>query len=319
MDEFALIDVLRSALGGDRDGCEGIGHDGVVLRPGDGRVVVTDTMVEGVHFRRDWSTPDDVVWKLLASNVSDLWAMGARPGPWLLNATVDEGPAWVEAFARSGRAFCAAWAPDAALVGGDTTRAAAGGVVLSVTWIGAAERPAGRAGARAGEGVWIDGPVGLAAAGLEALRRGEGDDPRWARLVAAHRRPDLGGPGGGPVPAWVSAAVDVSDGLASDVGHVARASGVRVVLDGRGGFPGFAELTAAGDAWGIDPLTWQVAGGDDYVRCAVAAEAPGPAWTRIGHVEAGEAGLTLIGPDGTPWARYPAGYRHSFLSRPEAP
>jgi thiamine-monophosphate kinase len=313
--EFAWIATVRDALGRGRTGVEGIGHDGVVLRAEDGRVVVCDTMVEGIHFRRGWSSIQDVGWKLVASNISDLWAMGARPSAWFLSVAVDDADEWfpplIEGFADALERF----APNAALVGGDTTRAAPGHAVLTVTFVGTARRPSGRGGAQPGDTVWVDGPIGWAAAGLEALRRGEEMLPDVRDLVVVHRRPLLGFSAAGPAPEQMTACVDVSDGLSADLWHLATASGVRIVLDAGDRLPGHDALADVASRWGTDPLAWQLAGGDDYVRVGCSAGPLAPPWRPIGRVESGEPSLTLIGPDDSARVLVPEGYRH-FPERP---
>lgn len=303
--ETAFIEVLRDRLGGARTGVEGIGDDGVVLRVDDGRVVGCDTMVEGVHWRSDWSSPADVGWKLVASNVSDIYAMGAVPTAMVLAATIGRGGWDVRAFADGMATARDALAPGLVLVGGDTTTGATS--VFSLTVFG---RRVGHAttrdGAQPGDALWCDGPLGHAAAGLAMLAA---DGGASGPLVDAHRRPRFVPP---IVDQWdaagVHAAIDISDGLAIDAWRMARASAVSLVLDAP--LPGAAELDDVAARLGVDPLRWQLAGGDDYVRLVAAERSPGPAFVRVGAVRSGPPGLTLIQADGTSRQLDPDGYRH---------
>jgi thiamine-monophosphate kinase len=224
----------------------------------------------------------------------------------LLSMSLDDPSWWLPGLEEGFVAAVAAMAPHAALVGGDTTRAEAGRVVLSATFFGATDAAVSRAGARPGDDVWVDGPLGWAAAGLEALRRGEADAAGLEELVRAHRRPALHR-GAGPV-RGARAAIDVSDGLAADLTHVARASGV--ALEVRLPLPGHEALEAVGRRWGLDPVAWQLGGGDDYVRVAVGERPHGRTWTHVGTARADGPPLTVLGADGSRTTLGPAGYRH---------
>ncbi len=278
VNELDFIDALREALSPPSPA--GIGDDGACVDLRDA-VVCTDTMVEGVHFDRSYSSWADVAWKLLASNISDCLAMGGEPVSWLLNCALAGTP---EVRGDTGliagfRACADAWTGGALpLIGGDTARASCN--VLSVTVLGRLQGPVlTRSGAVIGDRIWLDGDVGLAAAGLAALREAQAG-PAWERAVQAHRRPAP--PRARANPASVHAAIDVSDGLAIDLMRVATASRVGIELHGE--IPGNAYLR------GLDPDRvdeWQLRGGDDYVRVLVSPEAPGAHCTAIGHVTGG--------------------------------
>lgn len=308
MRESEIIDRLRGRLGAGRSSPYGIGDDAAILLPEDGRVIALDALCEGVHFDRRWSTPADAAFKAFATNVSDLWAMGAEPRCWLLalglppsDTTGDVVDQLVSGFADAAEAL----GVHAPLVGGDTVRAPA--LVLSVTMIGAADgTPLLRSGATPGLGLWVDGPLGLAAAGLDALRAGT--PQRWPELVAAHRRPlprrltahDAAARG-------IVAAIDISDGLARDATRLATASGVGIEIFGE--LPGLDALTDAAEQLAIDPLGWQLHGGDDYVRL-VAARDPGQGWTRVGSTLDPALGLTLCRADGSRAPLGDIGFEH---------
>lgn len=276
----------------------GPGDDAAVLRAEGGRIVATtDLLVEDRHFRRDWSTAYDIGRKAAAQNLADVAAMGARPTALLtgLAAVPDLPVAWVERLADGLREESRT--VGASVVGGDVVRAEA--VTLAVTALGevAADAPVTRSGARPGDTVAVRGRLGEAAAGLELLRRGV-REPR--RLVAAHHRPTPpyeAGPAAARLGA--TAMIDVSDGLAADLGHVADASGVRVDVD-TAALPVPEPLREAARALDVDPRTWLLAGGEDH---ALAATFPPrvalPArWTVIGRVAHGSG----VAVDGEPYA-----------------
>ena len=308
--EDALIALLHQRLGGGRQGDEGIGDDGCRLRSDDGSVVVLDTMVEGVHFRSDWSTWSDIGWKLLATNVSDLYAMGAQPRVFLLSLSLPQSFSWsaIEGLVEGLEAGVAAWGP-LALVGGDTT-GSPGPVVLSATIVGAQQGQAlwSRSRAIAGASLYLDGPVGWAAAGLAVLRGERCGGSQAAPFVRAHQRPDV------RTPAWgvdAHACIDVSDGLARDAWRLARASGTHLYMEGS--LPGEdALLSCFGEEEGARVALegWQWHGGDDYVRLW-AAPAPVPGASRIGWVERGPAGVSYRRSAQEPWRPVPErGWTH---------
>ncbi|HEX4430001.1 MAG TPA: thiamine-phosphate kinase [Frankiaceae bacterium] len=226
--EFGLIARL-SAAAGTPPSPYGPGDDAALVSTSDGRVVVTtDLLVEGTHFRRDWSDAYDIGRKSAAQNLADVAAMGARPTSLLigLGAPARFPTAEFDALAAGIRDECAE--AGAVLIGGDLV--AAPQLVISGTALGVLEGrpPVLRSGARPGDLVGVVGRLGWAAAGLRLLLAGERHGP----LIDAHRRPRppyaLG-----PVLAAVGATsmCDVSDGLVSDLGHLAQASGVTFEID----------------------------------------------------------------------------------------
>jgi thiamine-monophosphate kinase len=322
----------------------GIGDDAAVLAVPDGRVVATtDFLLEGTHFRRDWSGAADVGHKAAARSLVDLAAMGAEPSALLvaLAAPGDLPVSWARELAQGLAAECAR--AGASVIGGDTARA--GQVLLAVTGLGdlAGRAPVRRSGAAPGEEVAVAGPLGHAAAGLALLSAGLSDDP----LVVEHLRPAPpydAGPEAADLGA--TAMIDVSDGLLADLGHVAAASGVRIDLASDALRPGEALLTAAravreaarhapsgrtgpvsrpgpadtsvsADALQIEALGWVLSGGEDH--SLVATFPPGtrlpPRWRVIGTVRpgGGRPGHGVV-VDGQPWAQAP-GWDH-FALRP---
>lgn len=234
----------------------GIGDDGAVLRPPAGfdQVVVTDTIIEGRHFPERFP-PADIGWRALAVNLSDIAAMGAAPRFAFLNLTLADPDAnWLNDFARG--FFALADASGTLLAGGDTTQ---GALSVTVTVIG--EVPEGRAimrrGAKPGDIVCVSGTPGDAAAGLELWQR----TPEHP-LARRFRRPEPRLKLAANLRDVATAAIDVSDGLAADLGHVLDASGVgaRIELDGLPVSPALAAYSKAA-------RDFVLAGGDDYELC----------------------------------------------------
>ncbi|HZU84779.1 MAG TPA: thiamine-phosphate kinase [Polyangiaceae bacterium] len=308
MDETTRIALLARVLG---DGAPaagvevGIGDDAAVLeapRPGSRLVWTIDEQVEGVHFRRELLAWRDVGWRSFMAAASDVAAMGASPWCALCAMVLpgDVDGAVLREIALGQRE--AADAVRAPVVGGNLSRGPA--VSLATTLLGTCERAVERRGAEPGDGVWLAGRVGLAAAGFAALARARegGREARGAQAatdamppalceaVDAWRRPRALVAEGRAMGAVARAAVDVSDGLARDAGHLAEASGVRVVLD-ESALRSDAALIAAAGALGADPLELALHGGEDYALVA-ASRAPIPGFRRIGEVREGR-GLAL--------------------------
>jgi thiamine-monophosphate kinase len=296
--EFELIAAIRAVLPPDPSAIVGIGDDAAVLPTPDGRVVAsTDLLVEGRHFRRDWSAPRDIGAKAAAQNLADIAAMGAVPAALLFGLAIpgDIEAAWVVDVARGMAAECGR--AGATIVGGDVSSADA--VMLAITALGnlAGARPVTRAGARAGDVLAISGPVGQSAAGLALLLAGSAESsPTTSRLAAAHRRPQpdyQAGPRAAA--AGATAMIDVSDGLVADLGHIADASGVTLsVVTER--LPGVGELSAAAGVLGADWREWALAGGEDHALAATfpaLSDVPST-WTVIGAAGPG-AGVRVDG------------------------
>jgi thiamine-monophosphate kinase len=305
--EFALIARILGRLG-PTPGLEvGPGDDAAVVAAPDGRVVATtDLMVEGRHFRHDWSTGYDVGRKAAASNLADVVAMGARPTAILvgLAAPADLALEWVDALADGLRDECAV--VGAVVAGGDIVRSDT--LTVSVTALGDLEgrAPVTRAGARPGDRVVLAGWPGRAAAGLALLEGGHGDHP----LADAHRRPQPPYPFGLALARdGASAMIDISDGLVADLDHVAMASGVRIELIAAT-LPLDRMVAEAADLLGVDPFEWIAGGGDDHCFAATVRADSSTDLPRIGDVvalAAREAATALFLDHARPLA---AGHEH---------
>jgi len=292
-----LARLLRAAPPG--HGVElGIGDDAAVLRAGAERWVWTiDACIEGVHFDLRYLDLVDVGYRSLMAAASDLAAMGAAPIGALAELGLPKAatPRAVRAIGR-GQAL-AAKAIGCPVIGGNLSRSTEISVVTTV--IGRAKRPLLRRGARAGDDLYLVGEVGLAAFGLELLRRQRRVQSASERsAIAAWRRPLARIRDGLGLARSAHAAIDVSDGLAGDAEHVARASGVRLVLEASAleALLGSA-MTRAMRHRGLDPLGLALAGGEDYALLIAARRAPKRS-TRIGRVERGR-GVVIEHADGT--------------------
>jgi thiamine-monophosphate kinase len=304
--EFGLIARVVARLAGGPEPVVGPGDDAAVVATPDGRVVAsTDVLVEGRHFRRDWSSAQDIGHRAAAANLADIVAMGARPTALLVAfcAPPETEVAWVEELA-DGLSEEAAGA-GAGVVGGDMSASPV--LTIAVTALGDLEgrAPVRRTGARPGDLLALAGRVGYAAAGYTVLSRGF-RSPKL--LVEAHRRPLVPYPAG-PAAAVLGATsmIDVSDGLLADVGHLARSSAVRIDVR-TGAFEVPAQMRDAAGALGVDPYTWLLGGGDDH---ALAATFPAGTdlpedWLVIGTVRDG-TGVTV---DDQPYRSGPAGWEH---------
>jgi thiamine-monophosphate kinase len=283
----------------------GPGDDAAVVAAPDGRVVAsTDVLVEGVHFRLDWSSPEQVGRKAAAVNLADISAMGAFPTALLVGlACPSDTPADVIEGFMAGLSAEANVA-GAGVVGGDMVSSPT--LVISVTALGHLEgvEPVTRSGARVGDVVAVCGRLGWAAAGLAVLGRGFRSP---VAVVGAQRTPEppySAGPQAAA--AGATAMVDVSDGLLADLGHVAEASGIGIDIRTEL-LQVHPRLVDVASALGADSRHWVLTGGEDH---ALAATFPEPSavptdWRTIGTVRHG-SGVTV---DGRHYEK-PPGWEH---------
>jgi thiamine-monophosphate kinase len=290
--ELDLIRAIQAALT-DRGGrtVRWTGDDAAVVRARALAVTSIDSIVDGVHFSLATHSPADVGWKALATALSDVAAMGADAGEAYVSLILPPGFEGALELVEAMEGLAAR--TDTTIAGGDVV----GGPVLAVTvavtgWADAEEELAGRDGARAGELVGVTGELGGSEAGRALLEAGRREP---AALVERHLRPQPRlREGRALAAAGVSAMIDVSDGLATDAGHMAQASGVELRV----------RLDALPCAEGVD-ATAAAAGGDDYELLFTiaperrgAAEAAAPV-TWLGEVGPG-SGVVLLDSDGRP-------------------
>ena len=306
--EFGLIDAVTALLPQGPDVLIGPGDDAALVRVGgggDGREVLvsTDMAVEGRHFRRAWSSAEDVGHRIAAANLSDLAAMGGAATALVvaIAAPGDLPTAWALDLTRG--LVDEAAEVGASVVGGDVVESDR--LTVAVTVVGACTGPVvGRGGARPGDVVAVVGRLGWAEAGLSVLSRGF-RSPR--AVVEAHRRPQPPyAQGAVAAAAGATAMIDVSDGLLADLGHLAAASQVAIDVASTG-LPIAEPLQAVGAALGVDPLRLVLRGGEDHALAATFAAGTRlpEGWQPVGLVSAG-AGVTVDGavPEGE------GGHRH---------
>lgn len=324
LSEFSLIRAYFVGCGAGRDDVSlGVGDDCALLRvpPGQDLAVTLDSLVAGVHFLPD-TDPEALGQKALAVNLSDLAAMGATPAWATLGLTLPQAdPDWLERFSRG---LCAlATRYGVALVGGDTSR---GPLSVTLALHGFVPHGSGlrRSGARAGDAVFVTGTLGDAGLALRQLLRGEHPDPGLrARLEHPEPRVDVGR----RLLQVASAAIDISDGLATDLAHVLEASGVgaEVMLDSLPlSGPVAHSITQSGD--------WDLAlgSGDDYELCftvppdrraavAVIAAEVGCGIRQVGRILTAAGGLVWVARDGARWHPRVSGYDHFARSAVDGP
>lgn len=285
-----------------------IGDDAALVNPGDSAVSISvDSMVEGIHFKTQWSSAHDVGFKLIQSSVSDLAAMGATP--WViviaLSVPSDCSDNWLVGLWEGIDAACNE--TGTSVIGGDTT-SSPGGIHLSATVLGRnAGRVLKRGGAQEGDHVYITGNLGLSAAGLELLQtKGRVDEE--SLLLESHLRPRARVGWG----RWlveeprVHSCADISDGLLQDLGHIARASGRSMEIWAES-LPVDPSFMMWSNSWSMERrAVFMATGGEDYELVFTAspgiefpASMEGVSITEIGRVTSdGDPGVRLLGREG---------------------
>ncbi|WIY83637.1 thiamine-phosphate kinase [Propionimicrobium sp. PCR01-08-3] len=298
--EFPLINLVTRNLSLPPAVSLGPGDDCAAYLINGSALTTTDMLIEGVHFRRNWSSAADIGHKSVAVNLADIEAMGGTPIAMVisLGLPADLPVTWVREFMTGVREE--AELGEVALVGGDMT--AARDISISVTVIGetGGRTPVLRSGAKPGNVVAVRGRLGWAAAGLAALARGF-RSPRAA--VDAQRMPHVPyGAGRQAADAGATAMLDVSDGLLADLGHIAEASSVTIDLDSSR-FTIADPVQAVASALNADPLGFVLGGGEDHAMAATFEPGDVPEdWDVIGvvHELDEEAGPCVL-VDGKQW------------------
>jgi len=288
----------------------GIGDDCAVLSAAAGpRVWTIDSAVEGVHFRRDRMSLDAIGYRAFMAAASDIAAMGARATGALSALTLPAtlGDAELDALVCGvARAATRCACP---VVGGNLTRG--GELSLTTTVIGEPyAEPLLRSGAKPGDGLFVTGPLGGAALGLQALvaeQSGLAFAPFVEAFLSPRARLDLAL----ELSRVATAAIDLSDGLLQDAGHVCRASNVDAIIEVER-VPRLPDFDALAATLGLDPATTLVAGGEDYeILFAAPLDAKVDTWaTRIGHIQAGQRTVRLVDASGAHVQTQLAGFDH---------
>ena len=292
--EFALIQAIGERLRSEISAqvIVGLGDDSAVTAP-DSKPLVScvDVLVQGVHFRLDWSSAHDIGRKSVAANLADIFAMGGSPKSLLIGLAIpsDTKVAWVLELAEGIKAE--ADLVGAQVIGGDVVRSDQ--IVISITALGSlvAPKPLTRSGAQVGDVLAVAGRLGYAHAGLMMLSRGF-RSPR--AIVSAHRVPEP------PyelaqLAHFATSMIDISDGLLSDVGHIAQSSGVAINIESQK-LVVTEELQAMASAFNGDALEWVLQGGEDHAFAATFSDPTQvpEGWVVIGSVAAGE-GVSVNG------------------------
>lgn len=298
--EFGMIDRLVAARRQPAAVELGPGDDAAAVAAGEGQVLIsTDMLVEGRHFRLDWSTPADVGRKAIAQNAADIEAMGGRPTAFVVGFGAPAQTSTEQVSALADGMWEEAERVGAGIAGGDLVDCPQW--VVSVTVLGDLDgrAPVLRSGALPGSALGVVGELGRAAAGYTLWHNNIHlhDDLRRRHLVP---QPPYG-QGRAAAEAGAQAMIDVSDGLVGDLRHIAQASGVGIDLATDALAADHDALVAAGQAADTDPWSWVLGGGEDH---ALVAAFPGPVpagWRVIGQVIDGPAGVLV---DGKQWQGY---------------
>ncbi|BBX87542.1 thiamine-phosphate kinase [Mycolicibacterium aubagnense] len=295
--EFAVIGRLTARRTQPAEVVVGPGDDAALVSVPDGRAVVsTDMLVEGRHFRRDWSTPHDVGRKAIAQNAADIEAMGGRAYAFVVGFGAPVDTTAADAQQLSDGMWSEVTRFGAGIVGGDLV--AAPQWVISVTVLGdlGGRPPILLSGAQPGDTVAVVGDLGWSGAGYALWHTGihEFDELRRRHLVPRVRY----GQGAAAAAAGATSLTDVSDGLVADLGHIAAASGVAVDLSTAALEADVATLTPAAAMVGGDARSWVLGGGEDHVLVGTFGGALPDGWRAIGTVLPGAPRVTL---DGASW------------------
>lgn len=308
--ELEIIEFIRERFfSADRGIIKGIGDDTAVLRPQDSPLLITtDMMVEGIHFDLSFITPSQIGYKLVARNVSDIFAMAGEPEFMLLNLCIppDLGPAFIEELLEGIHKGVTKYG--IRLVGGDFSSSPKG-LFLSATLTGISPKPVFRSGAREGDYIYITGTIGDSACGLEILKQGV-PIPSEIKLplIKRHLTPE-------PSPLHkkidsINAMIDISDGLSLDLWRLCRESGVgAIIYEER--IPMSEEMIKASEILGVNPLQFALSGGEDYELLFTS----GSSIKRDGITEIGmiiEEGLFILNKDGKKRPLIPEGYTHKI-------
>lgn len=294
--ETTLIARLRELFNTSfQSGVElGIGDDAAVLAASNNKLVATvDMAVEGIHFRRDWSSPFQIGAKLTTANLADIFAMGAVPKYLLVAAAISQvnNSEVITELAKGIRSVADNF--KVTVIGGDLSKSES--MNLSITALGELSgKPILRSGAQVGDLLYLSSLPGLSAAGLAILNRGL-DRPRY--VVDAHLNPKLVAPD--KLIKVATSMCDISDGLVTDAGHIAKSSTVNINLNKELiiNAPDFKDLAELANELGEDVFDWILAGGEDHFFLATVnpSSASEELGIKVGVVTAGGGEILLDG------------------------
>ncbi|PON18280.1 thiamine-phosphate kinase [Candidatus Entotheonella serta] len=332
MGEFALIDRLQRVLQvpSDAQVVKSIGDDCAVLQPSPESelILTTDSQEEGVHYRLDWSMPEEIGWRCLAVNVSDIAAMAGRPlgAVVALSLPPDLDVTFVDGLYSGMQDLAHQMA--CPIIGGNMTKTT-GRVSVTITVLG--EVPKGqaiyRSGAQPGDEIWVTGSLGGAKAGLEALLKPDAVRSLPTEYVlACYRRPWPRLPEAQFLRqrATLHSLLDISDGLSGDLRHICEASKVGAQIEAEA-VPIHADTRRIAEALEADPLSYALHGGEDFELCFTASPMQiericadyeqqfNRALVRVGTIHEGK-GVTLRYTDGSQESLPARGYDHFRLA-----
>jgi len=252
----------------------GIGDDAAVVTTDHHSVITTDMAIEGVHFKREWSSAYEIGSKITVANLADVYAMGADPRYLVIALTLtgNEELSWIKELAQ-GIADTAAKS-DSVVVGGDLSRAEQ--VMISMTAVGTSRLHITRSGAQLGDSVYVSALPGFSRAGFEILTKNLPHSPAFARALSQFKSPELD-------PALMRtfksahALCDVSDSLLVQAEHISKASSVAIEIDTKKieKSDGFADLAAVAQTLDCDVWDLVLGGGEDHVLLATGVNLPG--------------------------------------------
>ena len=264
--EFGFIEYIKEHFGVS-EGVVGIGDDCAIMPCGEDELIYsTDMLMEGVHFLRDSATPEDIGWKSLAVNLSDIAAMGGMPEATFLSIALpkDAQGEWAERFIAGYAELSDQFGVQ--LLGGDTTSSLRD-IAINVGVLGRAPRGKSvrRSGANIGDSIYVTGPLGNSAGGLHAILNGGERTPEIVSLIGSHIKPMPRLAEGAALmrTGLVGAMMDISDGIASDLRHILKASnvGAQVALDK---LPISSYIKSICRIYGLNEYTLATGGGEDY-------------------------------------------------------
>ncbi len=331
--ELDLIEKIQAMFPTPDGVTLGIGDDCAVLERGRFDLVTTDSLVENVHFRRDWSSAEDIGWKILARCISDIAAMGGQPGVFFLNLILGskDNQVFVDGMLEGMKAASCELTQGFTAenvrvsVGGGDVSGTDGPTVLAMMLLGSSPASGAilRSGAMPGDRVVLLGPTGLSGAAVDLLSGKIAADPNdYPELLQAHRRPRPRAYVGALLGerAIPSAMIDLSDGLARDLMHILAKSqvGARIEL---GKLPRHPALQRLADQTDTDILQYILSGGDDYellmainpsrmAELTELADAEGCEVYDIGEILYANAGLQFVDGSGVAQHLKSVGYQH---------
>ncbi|MBI2974656.1 MAG: thiamine-phosphate kinase [Deltaproteobacteria bacterium] len=330
MNEFELIKTVTHGAPAQKDGLvRGVGDDCAVISGNETKdfLITTDALFEDVHFKREWISPRTLGRKALSVNISDIAAMGGKPLFYLVTIGIPKAFPLKEVEEIFEGMANSAFVHRTALIGGDTC-SSANGLLISITVIGDIDKGKSiyRSGAKIGDSVYVTGILGHAALGLACLEKGirslevrefirKHDDPTPRVAIGQWLMSST----------CVSSMIDISDGLVSDLNHIAEASNVEIKIFANQ-IPKVEEFAKAANRCSKDALTLALTGGEDYELAftvssykkdlfekmmKVVAPTFGHAVTKIGEVTAGN-GVKIIDMHGANMHLTKGGYEHKF-------